>query len=101
MNQYYVGDSVRVSTSTVFQDSGATPADPDVVTGKFKDPSGNVTTYVYGTDAELVKDGTGNYHFDIDIDEAGVWWYRIAGETSAGLLRGADEGAFEAVATEF
>lgn len=95
-NSYDVGDAVRVSTSTVFTNAAAAAFDPDVVRGKFKDPSGNVTTYVYGTDAELVKDGTGDYYFDINVDEEGTWYYRIEGESSGGAYQGADEGTFEA-----
>lgn len=100
-NSYDVGDTVRVSTSTVF--TNATPAafDPDVVRGKFKTPGGVVTTYVYGTDAELVKDGTGDYHFDINVDEEGTWYYRIEGESSGGVYQGADEGTFEAQDSAF
>lgn len=100
-NSYQIGDAVRVSTSTVFTDASSTAFDPDVVRGKFKDPSGNVTTYVYGSDNELVKDGTGDYYFDVSVDEAGTWYYRIEGESSAGAAQGADEGTFEALATNF
>lgn len=100
-NSYQIGDAVRVSTSTVFTDASSTAFDPDVVRGKFKDPSGNITTYVYGTDSELVKDATGEYHFDVSVDEAGTWYYRIEGESSAGAAQGADEGTFEAEESVF
>lgn len=103
-NSYDVGDAVRVSTSTPFQDAGGTPFDPDVVRGKVKDPSGNVKVYVLSPSAEqgqLVQDGTGDYHFDIDVDEKGGWKYRIEGETSAGAKRGAAEGYFRAFESGF
>ena len=100
-NSYDVGDTVRVSTTTVFTDAADSAFDPDVVRGKVKDPSGNATTYVYGTDSELVKDATGDYHFDVDVDEAGTWYYRIEGESSGGAKQGADEGTFEALVTQF
>lgn len=100
-NSYHVGDAVRVSTSTEFTNASSVAFDPDVVRGKFKDPSGNVTTYVYGTDTELVKDATGEYHFDINVDESGTWYYRIEGEQTNGDYRGADEGTFEAEDSEF
>ena len=100
-NSYHVGDAVRISTTTAFTNASAAAFDPDVVRGKFKDPSGTITIYVYGTDAELVKDGTGDYHFDIEVDEGGTWYYRIEGETSAGVANGADEGTFEAEESEF
>ena len=100
-NEYDVGDAVRVSTSTAFTDSNSTAFDPDTITAKFKNPSGTTTPYVYGTDAERVKDATGDYHFDINVTAAGTWYYRIEGVTSGGDKRGADEGNFIASPTEF
>ncbi len=100
-NVYQVGDAVRVKTVSGFADSTPTAFDPDVVRGKVKDPSGNVVTYVYGVDVELAKDGTGLYHFDVDVDEAGTWYYRLEGESSAGAHQGADEGTFEAEVSQF
>lgn len=100
-NIYQVGDAVRVATSTAFTDATPAAFDPDVVRGKFRDPSGNITTYVYGTDSELVKDGAGDYHFDITVDEAGTWYYRMEGETAGGAAQGAAEGTFEVEASQF
>jgi len=74
-NSYDKGDLVRISAA--FTNSAGTAIDPTAVLCKFTDPSGNTTTYTYNTDAELVKDSTGNYHVDIDADEAGLWYYRF------------------------
>lgn len=74
-----------------FKDESDTDQDPTTVTGKFKDPAGNVTTYVDGTDTELVKDSIGNYHYDITLDEAGKWRYRGDG---VGVVVAAGEGRF-------
>lgn len=98
-NQYDKGDRVRISTA--FTDSDGTAFDPNTVTAKYLDPSSNTTTYVYGTDAELVKDSTGNYHVDIYVDEIGRWHYRFEGTDSSGNEQGADENYFEVIATKF
>lgn len=54
------------------------PVDPTTVVFTFVDPSNNETEYIYGTDAELVKDSVGNYHVEIDCDEVGVFSYEWA-----------------------
>lgn len=100
-NSYHVGDAVRVSTASAFTDAAAAAFDPDIVRGKVLDPAGAVTTYVYGTDAELIRDGAGLYHFDINVDAEGTWYYRIEGESSGGAYQGADEGTFEALDSAF
>lgn len=74
-NTYDLGDLVRVSAA--FTDVALGGAiDPDVVKLTIKEPDATVTTYVYGTDAELIKDSIGNYHADIDADQSGTWYYR-------------------------
>jgi hypothetical protein len=95
-NEYDIGDLVRVSLS--FTNSSQSAADPSTVRGRFRDPSGNVTTYLFGTDSQLVKDATGAYHFDVTIDEAGDWRYRGEGE---GAIVAAAEGRFHARESAF
>lgn len=94
-NSYEVGDRVEITTSTVFQNAAGTPFDPDTVTFEVKDPAGTTTSYVYGTDAEVTKNGTGDYSCTIDVDTAGTWRYYIIGEQSSGENRGADQGYFK------
>lgn len=72
---YNVGDLVTVSGALT--DSDGTALDATAVFAEYKDPSGNVVSLDYGADAELVKDSTGNYHVDIDADEAGWWHWRF------------------------
>ena len=93
-NTYEVGDRVEINTSTVFQDSGGTAFDPDVVTFQVTTPGGSTSTYVYDTDSEVTKNGTGDYTCTIDVETAGVWPYYIKGETSGGVNRGAARGEF-------
>lgn len=57
--------------------------DPTTVTAIISEPDGTETTYVYGTDAELVKDSTGVYHVDISAMTAGRWVYRFEGTGAA------------------
>lgn len=79
-NVYDVGDKIRLSAA--FTDINEAAQDPGGVQFKIRDPSGTITTYVYGTDAALVKDSTGNYHVDYLIATAGRYRYRFAGITS-------------------
>jgi len=99
-NKYDIGDSVRCSA--VWTDADSTATDPDVVRFKLKTPAGTVTTYVYGTDSELVRDSVGNYHVDVDVTAIpGAWYYRFEGETSGGIGQGADETWFTVKKSEF
>ena len=74
-NAYDVGDEVRCTGT--FTDANGAAVDPTAVYVKVKDPSGNVTTYQYGEDPEVVKSDTGIYYVDVNVDEAGDWWYRF------------------------
>jgi hypothetical protein len=47
-----------------------------------------VTSYVEGTDVELVKDSTGAFHIDIALGTPGFWTVRWEG---TGTAQGADE----------
>jgi hypothetical protein len=93
---YDLGDLVRVSAA--WTNAAGTAIDPTAVFAKYKDPSGSTTTLTYGTDLALVKDSTGNYHVDIDANEAGTWRYRFY---STGTGQGAEEGNFYVSAGSF
>lgn len=73
MSGYNVGDRVRC-TGTI-KDSNDTAIDPAVVKGWYRTPAEVVTTLTYGTDVALVKDSTGAYHFDLDVDVPGRYFY--------------------------
>lgn len=74
-NTHDLGDRVRVSA--VFRRvSDGEAIDPTVVSISVRDPEGVVTTKVYGTDEDVIKDSVGNYHYDVDVDQAGTWYYR-------------------------
>lgn len=94
-NHYSVGNLVRVSA--VFKDAAGTAIDPTTVGFKVRRPdTGAVTTYVYGTDAQLVKDSVGNYHVDVSADATGEWPYRFY---STGTGQAAQESSFFADAS--
>lgn len=84
--QFDIGDELRVSVR--FYDSDDVDRDPTVVTFKLKNPSEELTTYVYGTDPEVVKDSVGNYHFDLIVEDSGRYHYRWEG---TGALISAEE----------
>lgn len=74
-NEYELGDLVRCSGA--FTDSNGTATDPSAVLFDWRRPDNVKATYTYGTDAQLVKDSTGNYHVDLDADLVGTWYYRF------------------------
>lgn len=76
-NRYDVGDRIRLSV--VFQTLSGIDTDPTTIVCKHRDPSGNIATKTYGSDAEVVKVATGRYYLDLDIDEEGQWAYRWNG----------------------
>jgi hypothetical protein len=92
---YDIGDAIRCSVE--FK-ANSVLTDPSVVTFKLKNPAGTETTYVYGTDAQLVRDSTGAYHVDVDISSAGIYYYRFVG---SGTLKAASESKFSIKPSEF
>lgn len=47
--------------------------DPDTLTFKYKEPSGAVTTLVYGTDPEVVRESLGIFYVDHQCLAGGSW----------------------------
>jgi uncharacterized protein YfaS (alpha-2-macroglobulin family) len=81
MNLYQVGNVVRCTGA--FTSAAGAAVDPTTVTFRARKPDGTLITYVYGTNAELVRDSTGNYRVDVSADAAGRWAYRFEGTGSA------------------
>lgn len=78
------GTTIRFYTKTPFSNFAGTAVDPDVVEFSYRIGNGAITTYVYGVDPELVRDGVGNYHVDIDSeDKQGTWTYSWYGYPTA------------------
>lgn len=89
------GDRVKVAVS--FAINGVL-VDPATVTMKYQDPSLNETTLVYGTDAALVKAGTGLYYVLVDADESGQWYVRYS---TTGSYQTAIEDSFYVRTSQF
>ncbi len=87
-NDYIKNNVVRISIAFTV---ASVATDPTIVTCYIKDPTSVLTTYVYGTNNQLVKDSTGNYHVDIFASIAGNWWYRFEG---TGTVISANENEF-------
>ena len=101
-NAYYLGDRVKIQTSTPFTDVETdTATDPAVVRMKVRSPSGTSTTYTYGDDDDVERVAAGDYQMYVNASEVGDWYYRIEGESADGNYMGAFEGWFSVKATEF
>lgn len=81
---YDQGDVRRLKAT--FTDSAGAPADPDGVQFTLRTPGGVQTSYVYLTDAQLVKDSTGVYHVDWTVNDTGRHHYRFAGTGASGQV---------------
>lgn len=81
------GDLLEVAVT--FKNKAGTNTDPTTVRFKHKSPSGTVTIKTHPTDPEVVKDGTGLYHFDLDLNAIGVWSWRWEG---TGTVQSVTEG---------
>ncbi len=100
-NEYDIGDRPRVSVTFT---SASTPTDPSVVKCFILKPDGTAlsgTPYIYSTDAELVKDDTGDYHVDIDLTESGTWTYRWEGINADASFFDAEEATLLATDSGF
>lgn len=88
---YDLGDTRRLSANFKV---ATVDTDPTMLTFKMREPDGTVTTYVEGTNSELVKVSTGNFRVDWPIAKVGKHYYRWIG---TGAAAEADTGEFEAL----
>lgn len=91
------GTTIRVAAN--FQNSADADVDPSTVTFRLMSPWGNETSYVYGTDAELVKQDTGDFYVDVTMTEAGRYTYRW--ETTGTNQNLVTEGTYVVTASPF
>lgn len=96
IRSYDTGDVVRLgnhSTNTdtsAFTDALGVATDPTGVTLVVDKPDGTTTTtYTYAGSPALSKESTGRYYVDVQLDQSGMWAYRLAG---TGTAQAADEG---------
>jgi hypothetical protein len=74
-NVYQKGDEVRLAGT--FTDSASAAYDPTTVIGRVKNPGDTITSYTYGVDAQMIRQATGVYYFDVHLDTVGQWWWRM------------------------
>ena len=90
MANFDKGDLVRCTGT--FTDIAGAVTDPTAVYFQVTNPAGTKVSYVYGTDAALVKSSSGIYYVDVDAASAGRWYYRFY---STGTGQAADEQLFD------
>ena len=76
MASYFAGDELRISIA--FTNDVGTATDPTATTLTWQDAAG-FTPKASATLAQLTKDSTGNYHYNIDTTNfvAGTWLVQI------------------------
>jgi hypothetical protein len=95
--RHYLNTTVRIAVN--FQDDDGTDVDPSTVTFKARSPGNQETSYVYATDAELVRTDTGDYFVDFVPNESGRWHYRWTSTGTGTAI--ALEGTFVVQASQF
>lgn len=89
MPEYALGTIVKLSAN--FKSAGV-DVDPGTVQLIVKSPLGVTTTFLYGTDAELVKDSIGDYSLLYTPTSEGRYSYRFL---ATGSYAGANESFFD------
>lgn len=84
------GEVVRARNTYTDPTSGAV-TDPLTVQVEIRAPSGAVTTYVYGTDAQLTKVSVGVYQVLISMAQTGTYKWRWTAGTANGPVVDNDE----------
>lgn len=84
----YCGSTLRIPVN--YTDGEGVDVDPTTVTFKLYSPEFSTTTYVYGSDVEVIRPTTGNYYIDVSPTVAGRWAYRWAstGTNKASAVEG-------------
>lgn len=72
--EFDYGDAPR--SFNEFRNFAGVLADPQTVKVSIKKPDGTITTKIYGTDGEVIKESTGVYRIDVDANAEGVWSIR-------------------------
>jgi hypothetical protein len=82
----YPGTTLRING--YIDDLDSDPVDPSLsVAFKLRNPNGEITTYVYGTDSEIQKSETGVYMADVAFPDPGRWFYQwVATDEAAGTV---------------
>jgi len=73
--EFLVGQGLRAQ-ARLYNLAGVL-ADPVTLLAKLRSPTGAETTFEYGVGTEIVRDGTGLYHFDFRVDVPRDWTVRF------------------------
>ena len=68
------GTAIRLAVN--FQTDRGTDIDPASSDAEGRSPDGEITSFIYGADAALVRLDTGDHLLDFIPDRAGKWHYR-------------------------
>lgn len=93
-NEYHKGNQSRISNAFTVN---SVATDPTTVTLTVHKPDGTSTPYTYAL-GQVMKESTGNYYKDVDLDQAGIWHYKWEG---TGACQAVDEGWLEVVGSAF
>ena len=86
-NTYDPGDGTTITAE--FRNGSDVLTDPTTITFQIRRGEDAIEEYVYGTDAEVVRDAAGQYHLDYVLPAEGRWHYRAVG---TGAVSAAAEG---------
>lgn len=100
IKSYFLGAVVRLEAQ--FSDLPGVLTDPTTITFKILQPDPLIlpqaVSYVFGVDAQLVRDSVGVYHVDWTADQDGDYCYRFEGTGAAQAVSerhfSVDEGCF-------
>ena len=70
MTTINIGDDVRIFGTVLL---GGVPTDPVTMKITVTRPDTSTFFYEYPTDPEVVRDGVGQFHYDLGITQAGAW----------------------------
>lgn len=93
----YVESTIRIPVS--YQDADGADLDPTTIKFKLYAPDATVTTYVYGTDADIERTSTGDYYVDVTPTMAGRYHFRWV--STGTNQKSAIEGTFVVQASPF
>ena len=84
MDNLNVGDVVRLRSVFTVLDVNT---DPTTITLEVQSPSGVTTSYTYAG-AQVTKEGTGIYYYNLSVNEAGWWVYQWTGTGTVEVVQG-------------
>lgn len=87
MSSILIRNTATISITVL--DAGV-EADPATLVARVVDPEGGESSYTYGVDSEIQRDGTGAYTLSVPVgDLAGRWRYSVTTTTPDAYAEGA------------